>query len=106
MRTLEVMTQKEKEGFTEFLTRWRKESFKVDDKPKEYILFENFVANLRPAYAIHLKYQSFDSFNNMIAVGTRIKMIFVELNLRSQRAIKAPHPPNYRPPRHLIRLTR
>ena len=29
MRTLEVMVQKEKEEFTEFLTRWRKESITV-----------------------------------------------------------------------------
>ena len=72
-RTLEVMVQKDKQRFTEFLNRWRKESVKLYEKLAEWVMVDKFINNLRPAYANILRYQSFRTFKYLIVVGNRIE---------------------------------
>ena len=73
MRTLEVLTQNEKEGFTDFLSRWRKTSTQLVERPDEATLVEKFVDNLKPIYANHLRYQNIKSFKDLTVLGTRIE---------------------------------
>ncbi|XP_074298636.1 uncharacterized protein LOC141629555 [Silene latifolia] len=73
VRTLEVMTQKDKEGFTEFLNRWRAESVKLAKRPEETEMVDKFIKNLRPVYRDAIKYQHFGSFKDLIRVGRKIE---------------------------------
>ncbi|XP_074297658.1 uncharacterized protein LOC141628409 [Silene latifolia] len=81
--TLEVMTQKDKEGFTEFLNRWRAESVKLAKRPEETEMVDKFIKNLRPVYRDAIKYQHFGSFKDLIRVGRKI-----EDDVRSAKAEK------------------
>ena len=48
IRTLDITIQGEKEGFTEFLARWRAISTQLSNKPSEIDLVNKFIKNTRP----------------------------------------------------------
>ncbi|XP_074288461.1 uncharacterized protein LOC141613616 [Silene latifolia] len=73
MRTLEVMTQREKECFTDFLAHWRAESVTLTKKPEEVDMVDKFVKNLQPAYRNELKYQNFCTFKDLTRIGREIE---------------------------------
>jgi len=73
MRTLEVMIQKENEGFTEFYSRWRGESVKLARKPDEVEMVDRFIKNLRPVYRNALKYHNFNSFKELARSGRKVE---------------------------------
>ncbi|XP_074291094.1 uncharacterized protein LOC141617858 [Silene latifolia] len=73
MGTLEVMTQKEKEGFTEFYSRWRGESVKLAKKPGEVEMVDMFINNLPPVYRNALKYHNFNYFKELARSGRKVK---------------------------------
>ncbi|XP_074288775.1 uncharacterized protein LOC141613933 [Silene latifolia] len=74
MRTLEVMTQREKGCFTDFLARWRAKSVKLIKKPEEVDMVNKFVKNLQPAYRNELKYQNFSTFKDLTRIGRQIEV--------------------------------
>ena len=73
IRTLEVLTQNEKEGFTAFLTRWRAISTEISPRPSETELISKFIYNLRPQYRDQMKYAVIENFRQLKMVGTRIE---------------------------------
>ena len=62
LRTLEVLSQKDNEGFTKYLTRWRKVCAQVTTRPKEGELLMKFINNLKPVYQTHLRYNNVKIF--------------------------------------------
>src|SRR6185503_15093051 len=57
-RELEMLKQKENEGFTSFFNKWRETSTKMVDVPTEKESVRMFIKNLPKMYSKHLKYQS------------------------------------------------
>ena len=73
MRTLEVLTQNEKEGFTDFLARWRAVSTQLTNRPSESEMVAKFINNLRQPYHGHMRYSNIENFRQLTAVGTKIE---------------------------------
>jgi hypothetical protein len=83
-RDLEVTKQTEKEGFTDFLARWRGKAAKMIERPSEAEQVEIFVKNLRDPYKKHLRYSGIESFARLNKIGIQIEDDAVETNAKSQ----------------------
>src|SRR6187397_1545743 len=55
-RELEILKQKENEGFTSFFNKWRETSTKMIEVPSEKEFVRLFIKNLQEKYSKHLKY--------------------------------------------------
>ena len=55
-RELEIMKQRENEGFTAFLTRLRQTAAQMVSPPPESEMVKTFINNLQPKYRTHLRY--------------------------------------------------
>ncbi|KAL9232990.1 hypothetical protein vseg_008037 [Gypsophila vaccaria] len=70
MRTLETLTQRDNEGFSEYLVRWKSVSSQIANKPSEEELVMKFIKNLRPIYQGQLRYSNIQDFKQLTRVGT------------------------------------
>jgi hypothetical protein len=73
LRTLEVLAQKDNEGFTEYLTRWRRFSTQIPNHPSEQELISKFIDSLRPDYQTNMRYNNYPDFRSLIQVGIKIE---------------------------------
>ena len=73
IRTLEVLFQKDNEGFTEYLTRWRRVYAQVTTRPNKDELITKFINNLKPIYQAHLRYSNITDFRQLAQIGARIE---------------------------------
>src|SRR6185503_5274965 len=73
-RELEILKEKENEGFTSFFNKWRETSAKMVEVPTEKESIRMFIKNLQDKYQKHLKYQSnLNTFKAVYDVGINIE---------------------------------
>jgi len=73
MRTLEVLTQKDNEGFTDYFNRWKKISGQIATQPNETEMVDKFITSLRPIYQCNMRYANISNFGQLIALGRRLE---------------------------------
>ena len=73
MRNLEILIQKDNEGFTDYLNRWKKISAQISTRPNEAEMVEKFINNLRPIYQSHMRYSNISNFKQLTTLGRRIE---------------------------------
>jgi hypothetical protein len=73
MSTLEALAQNDDEGFTEYLTRWRRVYSQIPNRPKENELISKFVSNLQPTYHSIMRWNIYQTFKDLASVGVRIE---------------------------------
>jgi ElaB/YqjD/DUF883 family membrane-anchored ribosome-binding protein len=73
IRSLEVMKQREDEGFTEYLTRWKMVSTQIPNRPSEDVLVGKFINNLRTVYQSQMRYSNIQTFAQLTKVGDLIE---------------------------------
>ncbi|XP_074300013.1 uncharacterized protein LOC141631211 [Silene latifolia] len=86
-RDLEVTKQTEKEGFTDFLARWRNKAAKMIERPPEAEQVDIFVKNLREPYKSHLRYAGIESFARLNKIGIQIEDDVVESTAKNQTKV-------------------
>ena len=73
-RQLEMLRQKENEGFTSFFNKWRETSAKMIEVPTEKESVRMFIKNLQEKYSKHLKYQhNLNTFKAVYDIGIEIE---------------------------------
>ena len=73
VRSLEILSMKPNEGFTDYLTRWKKTKAVITDKPKEDEL-RKFFNNLQEApYASTMRYSNWQNFGQITILGINIE---------------------------------
>jgi hypothetical protein len=73
MGHLIALTQNKDEGFTEYLTRWRRVYIQIQNRPKESELISKFVASLEPTYHNIMRWNDFKTFKDLATFGVRIE---------------------------------
>ena len=73
MRTLEVLSQRDNEGFTEYLTRWRNVSTQIQNRANERELVDKFINNLALTYQREMRYRGIETFKQAINIGMKIE---------------------------------
>src|SRR6185437_8647329 len=69
-----MLRQKENEGFTSFLYKWRETSAKMIEVPSEKESVRMFIKNLQEEYSKHLKYQhNLNTFKAVYDIGIEIE---------------------------------
>lgn len=79
-RNLKVTKQKETEGFTEFLSRWRGKASQVVNRPLEKDQARMFIKNLTPNYKDHLQFQAINTYEELYDPGIRIEDALTKKN--------------------------
>ena len=79
LRELEVLKQKENEGFTTFYSRWRERAAQMIQRPSDTELVQKFVDNLSGPYKQHLQYLGLDTFKRVYDVGIKIENDLLKL---------------------------
>src|SRR6185312_15567640 len=78
-RQLEMLKQKENEGFTPFFNKWRETSANMVKVPTEKESVRMFIKNLQEKYAKHLKYQhNLNNFKAVYDIGIDIEDDFAK----------------------------
>src|SRR6187397_1640876 len=73
-RQLEMLRQKENEGFTSFFNKWRETSANMVEVPTENESVRMFIKNLQEKYSKHLKYQhNLNTFKAVYDIGIEIE---------------------------------
>jgi len=72
VRDLQKVRQGPNESFEEFLKRWVKKAADASGRPEEKELVRLVVQNSRPVYWDLMYYQSIQTFEQLLKVGTRI----------------------------------
>ena len=72
-RELSILKQKENEGFTAYLNRWRETTSLLVDPPKEREMVRLFIQNLTHKYREHLKFLPLNTFEAVYDIGINIE---------------------------------
>src|SRR6185503_21042980 len=70
---LSILKQKENEGFTTYLSRWRETAALLVDPPKKKEMVRLFISNLTHKYKQHLKFLPLSTFEAVYDIGINIK---------------------------------
>ncbi|KAL2934445.1 Activity-regulated cytoskeleton-associated protein [Bienertia sinuspersici] len=73
LRELEFLRQKEKEGFTTYLARWKETAAQLITTPPEKEMVKTFISSLLPKYRNHLRYLGLESFDKVYHIGVEIE---------------------------------
>ncbi|KAL2900966.1 Elongation factor 3 [Bienertia sinuspersici] len=70
--------QKEKEGFTTYLARWKETAAQLITTPPENEMVKIFISSLLPKYRNHLRYLGLESFDKVYHIGVEIEKDFLK----------------------------
>jgi hypothetical protein len=70
---LKAVAQNKNEGFTEYLTRWKRIYTQIPNHPQENELVSKFVDSLEPTYQGLIRRHNFRNFRDLTAIGTSIE---------------------------------
>ncbi|KAL2901053.1 Activity-regulated cytoskeleton-associated protein [Bienertia sinuspersici] len=73
LRELEILRQKEKEGFTTYLARWKETAAQLITTPPEKEMVKTFISSLLPKYRNHLRYLGLESFDKVYHIWVEIE---------------------------------
>jgi hypothetical protein len=74
LSTLEALAQNENEGFTEYLTRWRRIYTQIPNRPTENELVAKFVDSLEHTYQGIMRCSGYMTFKDVTMIGLRIEV--------------------------------